>query len=639
MNNINKYHLSEMLISMNMLDNSFKQDLDCIKSYIDEDYINFYIKYDGDLETILQDVDYACAMKIDLSSYIVSIKSGNLTNFYERFRNVLNLEPSFPYTLSDFQPAVAANITKFHSNNYLGLRGSGTVAAIIDTGIDYLNPQFWNDDNTTRIRLIWDQTIQSETPYNEKAFYGTVYTRDEINKAISASLSGENPYDIVPSKDKIGHGTNMAGLVGAKGLNGVLGGAPECEFIIVKLKEAKNINLKLIGINDRKNIPIYEGLDILNAINFLSQYQGKENIPMSVLISCGTNWTSHQGRSALENYINLFSSRNGLVFVTNTGNQGASKIHASGNIKKSGDFFTLEVNIAPNEKNFVAMLWIPKPNIMSLAVTSPTGEVASPIQPSFQIGQTEKINLVLENSVISFTFSLFDVLDGNEAIYITIENPKSGIWQFRLTGDYITDGTFNIWLPQRPIIEPETRFINSDPYTTLLCPSIASKAITTSFYNQNNNTIDINSGRGYSVKGNIKPNLTTGGFTATTTGLNNQTVSVTGGAVAGAVLCSATLLLLEWGIILNNEPNMHSTSIISYLTRGTNKRPGDIYPNAQWGYGMLNLQNSFENLRSPLVESLRTNNEKCNIDTLPLNSTIRIPEELYISLIMCGDKF
>lgn len=622
-----------------MLDNSFRQDLDCIKSYINKDYLNFYIKYDGNLERILQDVDYACAIKIDLTGYIVSIKYENLNNFYKKFENVMNLEPNFPYTLSDFQPAVAANITKFHSNNYLGLRGSGTIAAIIDTGIDYLNPQFWNDDNTTRIRLIWDQTIQSETPYNERAFYGTVYTKEQINKAISASLSGENPYDIVPSKDEIGHGTNMAGLVGAKGLNGVLGGAPECEFIIIKLKEAKDINLKLIGINDRKNIPIYEGLDIFNAINFLSQYQNKENIPMSILISCGTNWTSHQGRSTLENYINLFSSRKGLVFITNTGNQGASQIHASGNIKKSGDVSTLEVNIAPNEKNFVAMLWIPKPNIMSLSVTSPTGEIASPIQPSFQIGQTEQISLVLENSVISFTFSLFDVLDGNESIYITIENPKSGIWQFRLTGDYITDGTFNVWLPQKPIIQPQTRIINADPSTTLLSPSIATKAITTSFYNQNNNTIDVNSGRGYSVKEVIKPNLTTGGFAATTTGLNNKTVSITGGSVAGAVLCSATLLLLEWGIVKGNDPYIYSTSIISYLTRGTNKRPGDIYPNPQWGYGMLNLQNSFENLRSPFMQFLRNNIEECNIDPLPLNSTIRIPEELYANLIKCGEKF
>ena len=623
---------------MTILNNNFRQESTCIDNYISEDYITLFVRYDDDLEKILKDIDYACAIRIDINAYIVSIKAGNLNTFYSKFRNVLNLETNYPYTLSDFQPVVAANITKFHSDNYLGLRGTGTIAAIIDTGIDYLNPQFWNDDNTTRIRLIWDQTIQSETPYNERAFYGTVYTQEQINSAISAHLAGKDPYEIVPSKDDIGHGTNMAGLVGAKGLDGVVGGAPECEFIIIKLKQAKDINLKLIGINDRKGIPIYEGLDIFNGINFLSQYQNNLDVPMSILISCGTNWTGRQGMSSLETYIDFFSSRRGLIFVTNTGNQGASQTHASGTVKKAGEISTIEVNIAPNEKNFVAMLWIPKPNVISLSIISPTGEESSPIQPSFQVGESEVINLVLENSMIRFTYTIFDVTNGNELIYIMIDNPKNGIWQFRLTGEYIVDGLFNIWLPQRPIIEPSTRFISSDPYITLMSPSLASKAITTSFYNQNNNTIDINSGRGYSVKENIKPNLTTGGVAALTTGLNSQTVSITGGSVAGAVLCSATLLLLEWGIVDENDPNMYSTSIISYLTRGTNKRPGDIYPNPLWGYGMLNLQGSFENLRSPITQYLKSDTQQYDKDVPPKNSTIRIPEELYKNLFSGGNR-
>ena len=99
---------------------------------------------------------------------------------------------------------------------------------------------------------------------------------------------------------------------------------------------------------------------------------------------------------------------------------------------------------------------------------------------------------------------------------------------------------------------------------------------------------------------------------------------MTGGSVAGAVLCSAVLLLLEWGIIKNNDPLIYSTSVISYLTRGTDKRPGDIYPNPQWGYGMLNLQSSFENLRCCPPDD---NNDK-TVDKL----FIRIPPELYYRL-------
>ena len=611
---------------------NLRQRNECIKNYISEDYYTLFVRYDGDLTNELKNVDYACAIPVGFSAYIVCVQSGSLQDFFNKFTNILNIESSFPYTLSELQPAVAANITRFHNENYLGLRGRGTVAAIIDTGIDYLNPQFINDDNTSRIRLIWDQNIESDAPqYSSTDFYGTVYTREQINEAIALKLSGGDPYSIVPSRDTLGHGTNMAGLVGARGINGVTGGAPECEFIIIKLKEEKTLNLKLVGILDRKGIPIYGGIDIFNALNFISEYHDKNIVPVSVLLSCGTNWTSHQGMSSLEVFINFLSSKRGFIVVTNTGNQGASETHASGTITKTGEISAVEVSIAQNEMNFVVLVWVPKPNRMSVSIISPTGEVITPLQPSSQAGQAEEVKLILENSIITFNYTLADVTNGNEIIYISIQNPKGGIWQLRLTGEYIVNGNFNIWLPQRPLIMPRTRFIKSNPYVTLQSPCLAKKAITTSFYDQNNNTLALEAGRGFTASGGIKPNLTTGGVDAITTGLNNETVILSGGSVAGAVLCSATLLLFQWGMVLDNDPNISPTSIISYLTRGTSKRPGDIYPNPQWGYGMLNLQGSFENLRSSNMRSI-SNNTINEIDSLPENSLIKMPMYLYSNL-------
>ncbi len=99
--------------------------------------------------------------------------------------------------------------------------------------------------------------------------------------------------------------------------------------------------------------------------------------------------------------------------------------------------------------------------------------------------------------------------------------------------------------------------------------------------------------------------------------------------MAGAVLCGATLLLLEWGIALGNDPNIYGPTVISYFTRGTSKRSGDIYPNPQWGYGMLNLQGSFENLRSSSL--IRSSNKFITPgeNHLPFNFSIRIPKQLY----------
>ena len=617
---------------MNTLSTSREIDL-CREAYISEEYVTVFIKYTGDFNSLIKELDYVCAFNVSEGAYIASVRAANYTDFINRFNNIFNIDISFPYTLSAIEPVEAANITQFHGETFLNLTGKGTIAAIIDTGIDYLNPQFQNPDGTTRIIGIWDQTIESNNNDDPVAFFGTVYSRDEINRAIQVSNQGGNPYDIVPSRDELGHGTNIAGLVGARGLDNVIGSAPECEFLIVKLKEFKTSNLKLAGINDRRSTPIFEGIDIYIAMRFVINYNPSPSTkPMSILISAGTNWGGHEGITSIEEDINFFSTRKGLIFVTNTGNQGASLTHGYGRFLKSNTIQNLEIIIGSNENNLVLMLWVQRPDVISIEIISPNGEIAKPIQSGLVSSKFEQVNLILENSIINISFLNPEFASGNESIYITIENPKAGLWQLRLKGDYIVNGVYNLWLPQRPLIQLTTRVINPNPYVTLQAPANAQKSITTSFYNQNNNTIAVESGRGFTADNRVKPNLTTGGVMALTTGLNNENVLLTGGSVAGAVLCGATLLLLEWGIILGNDPNIYGPTAISYFTRGTSKRSGDIYPNPQWGYGMLSLQGSFENLRSsPLIrpyDALNTQNE----NNLPSDFYIRMPKELYVRI-------
>jgi subtilisin family serine protease len=613
---------------MNTL-NTSREINPCKEAYLSEDYITLFVQYERDLVSVLEEIEYACAFRVSEGDYIVSVRTINYNDFINTFKSILNIDISFPYTLSAIQPVDAANITQFHGESSLNLNGENTIAAIIDTGIDYLNPQFQNEDGTTRIIAIWDQTIESNINNDPAAFFGTVYNRDEINRAIQASTQGGNPYDIVPSRDTLGHGTNMAGLVGAKGLNGVIGGAPKCEFLVVKLKEAKTSNLKLVGINNRRSTSIFEGIDIYIAIRFIINYNLSHSIrPMSILLSAGTNWGGHEGITSIEQDIDFFSSRKGLIFVTNTGNQGSSLTHATGRFLKSNSLQIIEIIVGLNEDNLVLMLWIQRPDLVSIAIISPSGEIAEPIHPQLVSSEFEQVNLVLEDSVISIAFTNSEFASGNESVYITIKNPKDGLWQLRLKGDYIVNGRYNLWLPQRPLIQPTTRVINPSPYTTLQAPANARKSITTSFYDQNNNTIAVESGRGFTADNRIKPNLTTGGVMALTTGLNNENTLLTGGSVAGAVLCGATLLLLEWGIVLGNDPNIYGPTVISYLTRGTSKRAGDIYPNPQWGYGILNLQGSFENLRS---SSLIRSYDECDtqkINHMPSNFYIRMPKQL-----------
>lgn len=125
------------------------------------------------------------------------------------------------------------------------------------------------------------------------------------------------------------------------------------------------------------------------------------------------------------------------------------------------------------------------------------------------------------------------------------------------------------------------------------------------------------SGRGFTRDGRIKPDIASGGVNVSTMGKGNTPTKVTGGSVASAVLAGAVALILQWGIVDGRDKTMYSTKIKTYLIRGTRKRPGDIYPNREWGYGQLDLEGVFQGIRS-----LDRSYEDREV-------LIRIPEELY----------
>lgn len=92
-------------------------------------------------------------------------------------------------------------------NPPFSLFGSGVLVAIIDSGIDYTNPDFRNDDGTTRIRNLWDQTIMGNPP--EGYLIGTEFTREQIDEAIKQPTVPMR-MQIVPSVDVSGHGRNCS---------------------------------------------------------------------------------------------------------------------------------------------------------------------------------------------------------------------------------------------------------------------------------------------------------------------------------------------------------------------------------------------------------------------------------------------
>lgn len=91
----------------------------------------------------------------------------------------------------------------------LELYGNGVLIGVIDSGIDYANPVFRNEDGETRIRALWDQTISGIPPRGYDR--GTEYSKEQINEALQTATLQER-YRLVPSRDVSGHGTAVAGI-------------------------------------------------------------------------------------------------------------------------------------------------------------------------------------------------------------------------------------------------------------------------------------------------------------------------------------------------------------------------------------------------------------------------------------------
>ena len=199
---------------------------------------------------------------------------------------------------------------------------------MVDTGIDYLNEEFIREDGTSRIVSIWDQTIPDTE--DQSVYIGVTYSNEQINNAINASKNNEDPYQIVPSKDDVGHGTKIAGVIGARGYNGSFQGvAQDSNFVIVKLFESINFK-NILQENGVEYTPVYNAAEVLAAIEYLKNFAINTKQPMVIYIGVGTTEGSHDGNNLISRYLTSVGTTRGIVSVAGVGNEGAAEGHASG---------------------------------------------------------------------------------------------------------------------------------------------------------------------------------------------------------------------------------------------------------------------------------------------------------------------
>ena len=558
--------------------------------YLDENYEHYVVEYRGEFQDQINKLDYACGTTITDTLAVVAVESNNLNKLRLDVPSIIFVEAKSIYVLQEIDPSNADNIHKLKINPYLNLTGKGVLVGMIDSGINYLNQEFIREDDTSRILRIWDQNVQVKAKSDFK--FGTVYYNEEINEAIKTYKSGGDPYSIVNCKDEVDHGTKMAGIIGARGYNGQMQGiAHDCDFLVVKLLESPNYK-KRLRENNLKQVPVYSNAEILSAIEFLRKTAEEINRPLVIFCGVGSQDGSHDGYNITSRFITSLANEEGVIFVAGTGNSGNSEGHAMNYIKNSGDVGTVELVISKSMKYFEFYIWVQKPDIMSLNVIDPSGEEMGYFVP--KIYSTYEKNFYLLNTNLKVTGYNPENFTGHQLFLLSFTDIKGGIWKINLRGEYITNGRFDIWLPDKTLLPEDTKFLNSNQDTTLTIPSTAKRVTTVAYYNSMNNSIVAASGKGWDSNEIINPDLTADGVNIlTTSGDNDKIIPISGSSAATAIVAGAICLLIQWQINNLKDPGVYSVKLRSFLIYGARREENYVYPNKDIGYGKLDLLESF----------------------------------------------
>ena len=459
------------------------------------------------------------------------------------------------------------------------LTGKGILVACIDSGVDYAHPDFRDPDGSTRILRLWDQSIPGRPPRGYSI--GTEYTQEEINQALLAENRADRE-KIVPSRDLSGHGTGVLGIAAGNGRasDGVYRGvAYESELLVVKLGTARE------GGFPRTT-------ELLQGIDYAIRLAADRGQPVALNLSFGNNYGSHSGESLLETYLDNAALNGRSVICVGMGNEGNQALHTSGRVSIA-EATEILLNVGEYEPGFNIQFWKHYVDEMEIELLLPGGQRIGPFQEilgaqRFSVGNMELLLYYGEPAPYSLS----------QEIYIELLPKRgyvdSGTWKIRLIPVKIVDGDYDLWLPGGGILNEDTHFLFPTPQTTQTIPSTAQRVISVGAYDSRYLAYADFSGRGYTrVTNEIKPDLVAPGVGIVTAALGGGYESRTGTSFATPFVTGAAALLMEWGIVRENDPFLYGEKVKAYLRRGARPLLGGEYPNNRIGYGALCLSDSF----------------------------------------------
>ncbi len=478
------------------------------------------------------------------------------------------------------------------------LSGKGVLMAILDSGIDYQSPEFQERGGKTRIRYLWDQTLNPKEvdallSHDNEEFMqslppegfaqGVLFSKERID----AALQSEEPLRIVPSVDVSGHGTGVATIAAGSGnfMDGRLQGvAPEAELLIVKM-----------GSSRPNAFP--KTTELMRGLTFAVRTALQLSMPLVINLSFGNTYGVHDGTSLVERFLDHIAEIGRGVICVGSGNEGAAGGHAAGtfNRDEQGNMPRIELAVGEYQMSFSVQLWKEYTDTFRITLQSPGGQI---IQLNSALGGAMRYRM--EDTELLIYHGEPTPYSVRQEIYFDFLPIGSyvnfGIWTFAIEPIQVEGGGYDFYLPSSSVLSTETRFFRPTSEKTLTIPSTAARVITVGAYDTYTEAYADFSGRGENMPPtsvNIKPDLVAPGVNIATLSSGNLPVIVSGTSFATPFVSGSAALLMEWGIVRGNDPFLYGEKVKAYLRRGARTlRSESAYPNNRVGWGALCLAGS-----------------------------------------------
>lgn len=573
-----------MNINVNDLDENFLPSEEDLSDFTDSEMEAGYnpysdtweviVKYNGDVMRL----EELMGIEVEIlnSRFAIITIQQNLIPQLATYREIEHIEMPSRITFLVQSGLEASCVLPVQNPSRYNLTGKGVIVALIDSGIDYTHTDFRNEDGSTRILYIWDQLGQGRPPAGFKT--GVEYSSTEINQALESNDS----FQIVPQMDTVGHGTAVAGVAAGNGLGSRnqwnRGIAPDASIIVVRL-----------GYRGWESFS--RSTELMRGVKYVLDKAEMLGMPVAINISYGTNNGAHDGNSLFETYLNDMSMQWKNVIVVASGNEASSAHHHSGRVR-TNTTENIEFYTTMGLKSFYLTLWKNFTDTFSVELILPNGKSTGEIRA---VDKAKTINLVDVDVYVNYGQPNHYTVDQN--VFFQVETKTGalpeGVWRLRLRVGDVVDGRYNIWLPITEEVSRSTAFTVPGIYTTLTLPSTALNVTTVGAYNCRQNSITDFSGRGFTRNDvYVKPDLVAPGVNIMTTKNGGGYDTFTGTSIAAPFVTGSAALMMQWGIVQENDPFLYGQRVKAFLRYGTEKKFGVQYPDPSWGYGTLCLNNT-----------------------------------------------